>query len=360
MVFNRGSPKSIATMGFLAGAPGSLTFPISVATRGWIITTAKIADIVLLGSAPTTTVINGLTTYFYPGSDGLKLSGIALVTTKINGIISPTIPGLGGIILSGIASTVTIINGKFIADYQPVTDNIILGGSATVVAKLAGQTSVVYVGNGIILISGSAKQEFITFLKTLHPLQPPLPGPLEPAALILPEYVVEQKPIIQFQKNDISSNLYEIGGEQLHLFQMQLFGNRDFEFVMLIRPWSIAVDFVLETWISDTPLGKPIGKKTNITFREITFFYIKEETLEVWQGEKRIFHAIIDLQNNGNYYFHVDNLENRKINKYAMKIETFTYGQTKPTTIIDLVNQTETVFNSIGEFGRITEGNVEL
>ena len=90
---------------------------------------------------------------------------------------------------------------------------------------------------------------------------------------------------------------------------------------------------------------------------------IKEKTLEVWQGENRIFNTTIDLPSQGNYFLHIDNLENRKVNKYAMKIETYIYGQTifdGDTTIFDLVNDTETVFDKIGEFGQNPEGDVEL
>lgn len=351
-MFQVGKAIDIATQGFLTGVP------LSIATQGLLEPIiAKIADIILSGAAPHITVIGGLTTFFYPGSSGLFIGGDALVTTKIGGVISPSVPGLGGLELGGLAPIVTSIGGQLIAHY-PASQGATFGGAASVVSKIAGQTSAVHVAQGLILVSGTAKQEFVKFLKDLFPAQPPLPGPPPVAPLILPEHVIEQDPITQFQKNDISSSLFEIGGEQMHLFPLQLFGNRDFEFVIIIRPWSIAVDFALETWVSNKPLGKPIGRKTNITFREMTFFYIKEETLEVWQNENRIFHAVIDLQNNGDFFFHVDNLENRKINKYAMKVETFIYGQTifdGDTTIFDLVNQTETVFDKIGEVERETE-----
>lgn len=355
--FTLGLPRDIATMGFLRGAS------ISIATRGFVAPIGgKIGDLETGGAAPHVVILNGIATFYYLGSDGLNIGGEAPVVTKIGGVTIPTVPGVGGVETGGFASFTTLLNGQFIAHYK--ADGLInMRGTATVVSKIAGQTSAVYVAAGLLLVSGEAKQEFIKFLKDLFPPQPPLPGPPPVAPLTLPEYVIEQDPITQFQKDDISSGLLEVGGGQMHLFPLQLFGNRDWEFVILIRPWSRAVDFTLEIWISDKPLGAPIGRIVNVTYREITFIYIKEKSMEVWQGENRIFHAIVDLQSQGNFFLHVDNLENRKVNKYAMKIETFIYGQTifdGDTTIFDLVNDTETVFDRIGEFGRETEGNVEL
>ena len=279
------------------------------------------------------------------------LGGEAAVTTKIGGIIILSYPGTGGLVTGGVAPHATVIDGQLIASYQ-ATGNIDIGGVASVIAKVAGQTSVIFTADGRILVSGTAKQEFVKFLKDLFPSQPPLPGPPPVAPLTLPSYVDEQAPITQFQKDDISSGLLEVSGGQMHLFPLQLFGNRDWEFVILLRPWSRTVDFALEIWISDTPLGNPIERKVNITFRKITYFYIKEKSLEVWQGEIRVFHAIIDLQSQGDFFLHIDNLENRKVNKYAMRLETFIYGQTifdGDTTIFDLLNQTETQFDLIKE-----------
>lgn len=356
-MFQVGTALDIATQGFLTGVP------LSIATQGLLEPIViDFGDLNTGGAAPHITVIGGITTFYYPGSGGQLLGGEAPVTVKIGGVITPTVPGIGGLTLGGDASFTSLLSGQLIASYQ-ATGNIDTGGVASVIAKIAGQTSVVFTADGLILVSGTAKQEFVKFLKDLFPLQPPLPGPPPVAPLTLPSDVVLQDPITQFQKDDISSGLLEVGGGQMHLFPLQLFGNRDWEFVILLRPWSRAVDFALEVWISEKPLDKPIGHKVNITFREITYFYIKEKSLEVWQGETRIFHAIIDLQSQGDFFLHIDNLENRPVNKYAMKIETFIYGQTifdGDTTIFDLVNDTETVFDQIGEFGRKTEGDVEL
>ncbi len=345
-MFQVGSALEIATQGFLTN------ISLSICYHGLLKPIVEqFGDITTGGCAPQISVIGGITAFYYPGAGGQLLGGEALVTVKIGGVLTPSVPGIGGLTLGGGALSTTLITGQLIASYE-ATGTITTGGVASVISKVAGQTSVVFTADGLILISGTAKQEFVKFLKDLFPLQPPLPGPPPVAPLILPSDVVQKDPITQFQKDDISSGLLEVGGGQMHLFPLQLFGNRDWEFVILLRPWSRAVDFALEVWISEKPLDKPIGRKVNITYREITYFYIKEKTLEVWQGETRVFHAIINLQSQGNFFLHIDNLENRKVNKYAMKIETFIYGQTifdGDTTVFDLLAQTETQFDLITE-----------
>ena len=358
MPFELGTPVDIATQGFLTG------LPLNIGTQGFInLIIEEFGDVTLGGCAPQISVIGGVTTFYYPASDGAVFGGEAAVTVKIGGQIDVDYPASGGLVTGGVGSWTVLLDGKLIATHQ-ASGGIRTGGEASVVAKVSGQTSVIYTAQGILLMSGTAKQEFVAFLKTIFPPQPPLPGPPDPPPLRpLPSDVDLFPPITQFQKDDISSGLLELGGCRMHVYPLQLFGNRDWEFVILLRPWSIAVDFAIAVWVSDTPLGKPVGRKVHITFREITYFYIKEKTLEVWQGEERVFHAIIDLPSQGNYFLHIDNLENRKVNKYAMKIETYIYGQTifdGDTTIFDLVNDTETVFDKIGEFGQNPEGDVEL